>query len=60
MLYARVPKNTFAFSTGAVAFFNSSVGIEFLISYTNYKFTTIAGNNGILQMGLGLQVHLEK
>ncbi len=56
----RAPKNTFAISTGAVAFFNSSVGIEFLISYTNYKFTTIAGNNGILQMGLGLQVHLEK
>ncbi|TAG29823.1 MAG: hypothetical protein EAZ35_09370 [Sphingobacteriia bacterium] len=54
----RIPKHLFAFSTGAVAFFNSSVGIEFLLSYTNYRLTTIAGNNGILQLGLGLQVHL--
>ena len=54
------PKNTFSFTTGAVAFFNSSVGIEFLISYSSYKFSGFNGSNGIIQLGLGLQVHLIK
>jgi len=54
------PKSTFSFTTGAVAFFNSSVGIEFLVSYSSYKFNGFNGSNGIIQLGLGLQVHLEK
>lgn len=53
-------KNTFAFSTGAVAFFNSSVGMEFLISYASYRSPGFSGSNGTIQLGIGLQVHLEK
>lgn len=53
-------KNTFAFTTGAVAFFNSSVGIEFLATYSTWKFSGFEGSNSTIQLGIGLQVHLEK
>lgn len=53
-------KNTLSVSAGAVTFFNSSVGIEFQVSYSTYKFSGINGSNGTIQLGLGLQVHLEK
>ena len=53
-------KNTFTFSAGAVAFLNSSVGIEFLMSYSSYKFANTSGSNGTIQLGFGLQVHLIK
>ena len=51
--------NIFTFSVGPVIYFNSSVGVEFLINYSN------SGNNvnsrgNSLGIGIGLQVHLEK
>lgn len=56
----KVFKNTFTFSTGPVIYFNSSVGIEFLLGYSTSKYVGFAGSNGSIQAGLGLQVHLEK
>ncbi|MCZ2299419.1 MAG: porin family protein [Chitinophagales bacterium] len=53
-------KNTLAFNTGVVVFFNSVVGVEFLVGYSTYKFSDISGNNVTIQLGLGLQVHLQK
>jgi hypothetical protein len=53
-------KNTFAIAAGPVLYFNTSVGLEFLIGYSITKFTQKKqiNNNGV-QIGLGLQVHLE-
>ena len=53
-------KNTFAFSAGTVVYFNSSVGLEFLIGYATYKNVGFSGSNNTVQVGLGLQVHLER
>ncbi|MGE5107926.1 MAG: outer membrane beta-barrel protein [Sphingobacteriales bacterium] len=58
--YDKTSKNSFTFSAGPVAYFNSSVGLEFLITYSTYKFSGINGSNGTIQFGFGLQVHLEK
>jgi hypothetical protein len=54
------PKNTFTFSAGPVIYFNTVVGLEFLISYSSYKFSDIKGSNNTVMVGLGLQVHLER
>ena len=51
-------KNSFIFSAGPVAYFNSLVGIEFLVSYSTHKYTNIKGRNNTIMLGLGLQVHL--
>jgi hypothetical protein len=56
----KVSKNTFSFSAGPVVYFNTVVGLEFLISYSTYKFSEIKGSNNTLMVGLGLQVHLER
>lgn len=53
-------KSTFAFSAGPVIYFNTVTGLEFLISYSTYKFSGIKGSNNTIMIGLGLQVHLEK
>lgn len=53
-------KNTFALAAGPVIYFNTSVGLEFLIGYSTYKFSGINGSNGTIQIGIGLQIHLEK
>lgn len=58
--HGKVFKNTFTFVTGPVVYFNSSVGIEFLLGYSTSKYVGFAGSNGTIQAGLGLQVHLEK
>ena len=55
----RPSKNTFTFSAGPVAYFNSSVGLEFLVTYSTYKFSAINGSDGTIRFGLGLQIHLE-
>lgn len=52
-------KNTFVFSAGPVVYFNTSVGLEFLVSYSTYKFSEVKGSNGIIQIALGVQVHLQ-
>ena len=56
----KVFKNTFSISGGPVVYFNPSVGLEFLIGYSTFKYVGFAGSNGTVQVGLGLQVHLEK
>jgi len=54
------PSNKFSFTVGPVIYFNSSVGIEFLLNYTSL------GNNGSKSRansfgaGIGLQIHLQK
>ena len=53
-------KNTFSIAAGPVIYFNTSVGLEFLIGYSTSQYAqNSAGNSGI-QIGLGLQVHLER
>lgn len=52
--------NTYAGGLGCVAFFNSSVGIEFMVNYTSEKFIDYSGRNNSIQLSLGLQVHLIK
>lgn len=53
-------KHTFSFAAGPVIYFNSSVGLEFLAAYTTSKYANITGRNNTFQVGVGLQVHLEK
>lgn len=54
---------TFSVLAGTVLYFNSSVGIEFLLGYS-YKFedieTTVKDIRSGLQIGIGLQFHLTK
>jgi hypothetical protein len=52
--------NSYTFMLGAVVFFNSSVGLELTGGYsiTNYDKSDIKYK--IFQLGLGLQIHLEK
>jgi len=56
----KTSKNTFAFAVGPVVYFNTSVGLEFLIGYSTSKYVGFAGSNGTIQVGLGLEVHLER
>ena len=51
--------NIFSFSAGPVLYFNSSVGLEFLL---NYSTIASSSNNKSykLGIGIGLQIHLEK
>lgn len=53
-------KNTFSIAGGPVIYFNSSVGLEFLIGYSSSKYAQYEGNNNTVQVGIGLQIHLEK
>lgn len=53
-------KNTFVFSAGPVLYFNTVVGMEFLVSYSTSKFSGIKGSNNNVMIGIGLQIHLEK
>ena len=52
--------NTYAGGLGCVTFFNSSVGLEFMVNYISDKFNDYAGRNNTIQISLGLQVHLIK
>lgn len=56
----KTSKNTFAIAAGPVIYFNSSVGLEFLIGYSTHKYVGFAGSNGTIQLGIGFHVHLEK
>ena len=53
-------KNTFSIAAGPVIYFNTSVGLEFLIGYTTSKYVQNSSSTNTIQVGLGLQVHLEK
>lgn len=52
--------NTFSFAGGPVLYFNSSVGLEFTISYSTTKIVGFSGNNNDVLFGIGFQIHLEK
>lgn len=52
--------NTFSIAAGPVIYFNTSVGLEFLVGYGQTKYTTEEHFESRFQMGIGLQVHLEK
>ena len=59
--------NTLSASAGTVIFFNSSVGIEFLVGYYSRKEVIPLTNNGKnitsrkgIQINIGFQIHLEK
>jgi hypothetical protein len=52
-------KNSYSVAGGPVMYFNSSVGLEFLLGYYTTKYPSGGGNDN-LRVGLGLQVHLEK
>lgn len=60
ILWEQHNANTFSVNAGPVLYFNTSVGLEFLVGYSNEKYITDQGSNGTIQVGLGLQVHLER
>lgn len=53
-------KTTLAFSTGPVLYFNSSVGLELLVSHLTYRYRNVDASDNKIQFSLGLQVHLQK
>lgn len=53
-------KSSFALNVGPVVYFNSSVGLEFLIGYSSVKYDGFNGSNNTIQASLGIHVHLEK
>ena len=53
-------KNSYSFAAGPVVYLNTVVGIEFLVGYTSTKYVDYEGSNNSVQVGLGLQIHLEK
>lgn len=57
--------NTLSLNAGTVVYFNSSVGLEFLLGYYNTKETIQQGGDNIsqqkgFQVNIGFQIHLEK
>ena len=53
-------KNTFSLNVGPVIYFNSSVGLEFLIGYSTYTVVGFSGNNSTVQTSVGFHFYLEK
>lgn len=53
-------QNTFSFAAGPVIYFNSSVGLEFLLGYASTKVAHFAGNNNELKFSIGFHFNLEK
>ena len=52
--------NTYSISGGPVLYFNSSVGLEFIIAYSTTKIVGFSGINNEIRFGIGFQIHLEK
>jgi hypothetical protein len=55
--------STFSASAGPVIYFNTTVGVEFLLGYSYSKEDVKDGSNEVrkgFQIGIGLQIHLEK
>jgi len=53
-------KHTFTINGGPVVYFNSNVGLEFLVGYSTFTFVGQPGTNTSIQVNLGLHIHLEK
>lgn len=52
--------NNFSFAAGPAIYFNSSVGLELLVGYVQSKYVGETFHDSRLQVGIGLQVHLER
>lgn len=52
--------NRFTLFAGPVVYFNTSVGMEFLLGYSTTKIIGFGGRNNKIQFGVGFQFHLEK
>jgi hypothetical protein len=53
-------KKTLAFLAGPVLYFNSSVGLELLVSHLTYWYKNVNASDNKIQFSLGLQIHLQK
>lgn len=53
-------QNSFSVSAGPVLYFNTSVGLEFIIGYSTTKIINYTGSNNAVRFGIGFQFHLEK
>jgi hypothetical protein len=51
---------SYGIKTGPVVYFNSSVGLELLAKYQHVFYSSDSYTTNSLQIGLGLQIHLEK
>jgi hypothetical protein len=49
----------FNISAGPTIYFNSSVGLEFFIQYSNFKFREGTSTSARIQAGIGFQIYLE-
>lgn len=52
--------NSFTFSAGPVIYFNTSVGIEFLLSYKSFGNSGSNTRGSLFGAEIGLQIHLQK
>lgn len=52
--------NIYSISGGPVIYFNSSVGLEFIINYSKTSIAGFSGTNNEIRFGIGFQIHLEK
>jgi hypothetical protein len=52
--------NSFSFSGGPVIYFNTTVGLEVTVGYLTSKYINYKDHSNHLQIGIGLQIHLEK
>jgi hypothetical protein len=55
-----IAKTTLAFSAGPVIYFNSSIGLEFLINQLTYRYRNVDASDNKIQFSLGFLVHLQK
>ncbi len=53
-------QNTFTFSAGTVAYFNSSVGIELTANYQIFNQPRAITSANTFILGIGFQIHLQK
>jgi len=51
---------SYGFKAGPVIYFNSSVGLELLVKYEHTFISSFSYTSNSFQLGLGLQIHLEK
>jgi hypothetical protein len=52
-------KNAFSIAAGPVVYFNSAVGLEFLLNYSTYKYVGFSGRNSTVTVSLGFQIYLK-
>ena len=52
--------NSYGIKTGPVIYFNSSVGLEFLLIYNHNYYSSDSFTTNDFQLGIGFQIHLEK